>query len=440
MYIRRNYREPFFREKNKRNPWPRRLLLLLFALIILGAMVYWQQESVLQMAYEYLGPEVTPTPNPDQLAQAAQELFLLGDMQGAQGIWEQVIAIRTDNVAYLYEYGMLLIDLDNSSNSYAEQALAIAEQILQIDFNDPRGYALKARALVWNGNYTLAMQVAQTGLDISPQYSPLHATLSRAYVATGDLRRGQEEGLLAIDYAPGDVRASWAYASSLWLSGAREDAITQYEHTTSLHPGFLPPYFELALLYSAANRDQAAIDIYNQIRGVQPRNALALLRLCTAYRKIGQFEQSRGLCEDAVQIDPGFVPAQFQLGLILYNERNFERAYLAFQTCLDLDRDNLVCTYYLGLTHYYLAQAEYQNECAPKRLTSLDCGAVEICQVGWDLLENALVMAQALPDTEADQTIIAEGLIAISDDPACAGISGRLPDTFLPEATEDAGS
>lgn len=437
MYVKRNYRKPFFQDKNKGNPWVRRLLFLLLGLIILGATAWWQQDKVLEVAYEYLGPEMTPTPQANQLADEALELFLIGDMEAARLVWEEVIAIRSDNVAYLYEYGMLLIDLDDGRNDYAETALELAQKILEIDPNDPRGYALRARSLVWNGNYGLAIQVAQTGLDIAPAYSPLHAALSRAYIGDGDLRRGQEEGILAMDYAPRDVRAAWAYGSALMNSGAPE-AITAYEHTISLHQGFLPPYFELAFLYLASNRDQAAIDIYNQILGVQPRNSRASLRLCEAYRKIGQFEQSRGLCEDAVTFDPSFVPAQFQLGLILYNERNFERSYEAFQTCLDHDSDNLQCTYYLGLTHYYLALTTYETECVPNRLTSFDCGAIETCQVGWDLLQDALVMAQSRVGTQSDQAIITEGLIAISRDPACAGIRGRLPDTLVEEATEEA--
>jgi tetratricopeptide (TPR) repeat protein len=441
MYVRRNYREPFFREKKKGKNWLRRLFFFLLALAILIAIGIWQQEMVMDVAYEYLGPEMTATPQPEQLAQEARDLFWLGDMRGALAIWEEVISLQSDNIGYLYDYGMLLIDMDDGRNAYAQEAEALGQEIQDIDFNDPRGYALKARALLWQGSNSLAIQVAQTGLDIAPEFSPLHAVLSRAYVNEGDLRRGQEEGVLAIEYAPTDVRASWAYASSLANSGAREAAIEEYERAVSLHPGFLPPYFELAGQYLASNRDQAAIDIYNQIRVVQPRNARALLRLCETYRKVGQFEQSRGLCEDAVQADPSFVPAQFQLGSLMYNDRNFERAYESFQVCLDLDPDNLDCTIYLGLTHYYLAQTEYQNVCAPQRLTTLDCGAVEVCQVGWDLLEEALLMAQARLDAQADESIISEGLIAISSDPACTGISGRLPSSFVaelaPEATEE---
>jgi tetratricopeptide (TPR) repeat protein len=438
MYVRRNYREPFFREKSKTPSILRRFFFTLVLILALGGFALWQQDMVLNVASEYLGPETTPTPLPGELARQAQDLFWLGDLQASADVWERVVAMRPDNVDYLYEYSMILIDLDDTRNGYADMALDFAEQILEIDPNDPRGYSLRARALVWTENYSLAISVAQAGIDISPTFAPLHEALSRAYIGDGQLRLGQEEGILAIEYGERDVRSYWAYASALAYSGAREEAITEYERTISVNPSFLPPYFELANNYLAANRDQEAIDTYTEILGVQPRNSRALLRQCQAYRKIGQFEQARGLCQDAVNFDPSYVLAQYQMALINYRDYDFIAADRGFQACVDLESDHLQCTYYLGLTQYYLAKAEYDNVCVPNRMTSFDCQARSICQTAWDLLERSLASAETLPDTEGDREIIRTGLIAIQDDPACQGVSGRPIPTLVPEATAEA--
>ena len=322
-------------------------------------------------------------------------------------------------------------------NGNAERAGEFAMDILELDPNDPRGYALRARSLVWTGNSSLAITVAQAGIDISPAFAPLYAALSRAQIGEGNLRDGQETGIQAIEYAPGDVRSYWAYASSLAFSGARDEAILEYERTIDVNPAFLPPYFELANLYLASNRDQEAIDAYTRILGVQPTNARALLRQCQAFRKVGQFNQARGLCEDAVVSDPSYVPALFQLGQIQYSNSEFPLADEMFQTCVDLDSDNLQCTYYLGLTQFYLAQAEYNTVCAPERLTGLDCEASQICQVGWNLLQEALLMAESRSNTDDDHEIIRTGLGAIQNDPACSGVSGLPVATPEPEITPE---
>jgi tetratricopeptide (TPR) repeat protein len=442
MRINRNHRRDFFHERKKKSHLWRNLFLFL---LVVGAMVVYtlrqQPELVVAAKNRLQGIEITPTPAPSSLATQAQELFWAGQLDAAAELMAQSVELEPDNISYLYEYGMLLLDLDDGRNGNADAAIELARQIIQINPNDPRGYALRALGLVWIGNSAGALPVAQAGLAIAPTFGPLHAALSRAYVGEGRLREAQEEGILAIEYAPGDVRSYWAYASALWSSGARDEAIIEYERTTEVHPGFIPPYFELALLYLAANRDQEAIDTYDRILGVQPSNARALLRQCEAYRKIGQFERALGLCQDAVNSDPGFVPAQYRYGLLLYNRFDFNGARDAFQACVDLESGNLECTYRLGLTYYYLAQDDYRNNCESQRLSPFECGSVATCQTGWALLEDALVMAQAQTSAEADIDIIREGLGAISADPACAGVSGRpfptrtLPPDVTPTAT-----
>jgi tetratricopeptide (TPR) repeat protein len=440
MRIQRNYNEPFFRARRQKHGGLRVFFILALLIAGVAGMVILQPDAVRQTALDLFGPDTTPTPLPGDLANQANELFWGGQLEQAAAMWDRVLQMRPDSIDYLYESGMLLIDLDNGRNEYADRALELAQQIILINANDPRGYALRARGLVWTGNAAAAVPVALAGLDIAPQFGPLFEALSRAYIGEGRLREGQEAGLQAIEYAPGDVRSYWAYASSLAFSGARDEAIIEYERALDVNALFWPPYFELAALYLATNRDQEAINTYDRILGVQPRNARALLRQCEAYRKIGQFERALGLCQDAVSSDPTFSDAQFRLGQILYSRREFIRAQTAFEACLQTNSGNLQCTYMLGLTYYYLAQAEYQTVCEPERLSSFECQSSSICQQGHDLIQTALTIAQSRENTQGDISIMIEGLGAIATDPACNGITGQsvLPE-ITPEATEASG-
>lgn len=444
MYVKRNYEKSFFREKKKPPPIGRYLILL----AVMTAATIWffmsetegqvldNPEMAVTVVAAFFAPEMSPTPQPSQLAQQAQDLYWAGDLDDAIMLLERAIGMRPDSVDYLYEYGMLLLDTDEASNNHAEQAEDIASEIIDLNPNDPRGYALRARSLVWQGQFGSAIPVASAGIDISPNFSPLHAALSRALIGEGRLREGQEAGVQATELAPGNVRGYWAYASSLMLSGARDEAILEYERTIQVHPAFLPPFFELANLYLGTGRDQEAIDVYNQILGRQPRNGQAMLRLCQAYRKVGQFERALGLCRDSILYIPESVAARYQLGVLLYNELDFAGAQDNFRACLDVDENNLACNYRMGLTYYYLARDEYNLNCAGARLTSLECDAPDICATGWEILQQSLIMAQLRSNTEADIDIIREGLSAISTDPACFGVSGRpTPTPMIPTVT-----
>ena len=91
-----------------------------------------------------------------------------------------------------------------------------------------------------------------------------------------------------------------------------------------MRPTYLPIHFELGGLYLARDDDQSAIDIYNRILSLEPRNARAMLRLCLAYRKVGEFAlEPWDSARTRSTTEPADAEAQFQLGLLHYRERRF---------------------------------------------------------------------------------------------------------------------
>ena len=76
---------------------------------------------------------------------------------------------RPHNIAYLYEYGKVLIEL-----ARYEEALTYAERIIDLDASDAHGFALKSAALVAQGQAAVAIPVALSGLDFNPGFTPLY--------------------------------------------------------------------------------------------------------------------------------------------------------------------------------------------------------------------------------------------------------------------------
>ncbi len=405
MQIRRDYRQPFFREKKRGFPF-RNLLIVLF---VVGALVYTlvsQPALVTQVSYAILGNAPTPTPLPREWIDRAQTLYRNGNMAGALLAYEEALLQRPDNVDYLYEYGQLLIDENRSSD-----ALNVVQRMSDINSTDVRVFALRARALVWAGQTASAIPVALSGIERDRSFGALYEALARAYAGEARWRDALDAGLNATEYAPDDVRSYWAYATVLTRVGSYDEALAELETAIRTNPTFLPPYFEMAFLLLSLDRNQEAIDLYDRILGMQPRNARALLRQCEAYRKVGEFQRALGLCQDAVASDPTLVAAQFRLGSMLYRERQFDGAREAFSACNEQDPDNLPCRYYLGLSQYYLGN----------------------CDEGWALLQTSLRTAQTL-NAQDDILTISEGLTAISNDPRCTNYSGRFGTPTPPES------
>jgi len=418
MYIKRDYSRPMFGKqayKPRRNYTP---IIFLFGLIVGGIALFVSSnfDQLQEQALEFIGLAPTPTPLPSDLATLASQLFVAGDMQEAADLFERAIAQRPDNIDYLYEYGKLMIDMDNPT-----RALELGEQIIVINSTDPRGYALKARALVWIQRSSDAIPVALAGLDLNKGYeSPLYSALARAYTDTGKYEEGAEAGLFAVQADPGSSDARRSYAHALSWVGNNAEAISQLEAAVRIDPTNIAAHLELAFQYLSQNRDQEAIDLYDRILALQPRNSRALLRLCTTYRKIGQFERAIGYCQDAINADPSSVGAYYQLGILLYNQYRFDEALIAFQACVEIAPDDLDCTYRLGLSYYY----------------------VDDCQSAWDILQDSLLMAQARSDTDTVISYIREGLVAIGQ--KCPEFGRRDPTiptatpNFIPETTPEA--
>lgn len=404
MQIKRDYSRPLFSQK--RNNGLGRLLFAYF--LFLGTLllvVYLQLDRLQLVALDMVGMAPTATPFASEYATMGYDRFLDGNMHEAAELYERAVEAQPENLGYLYEYGRALVELDR-----ADEALAVADQMIKLaGGSDPRGYALRAKALVWEGDSAAAIPVAVTGLEINPDYAPLYASLARAYTNIGRWQQGIANGQRAVELDPMDSDAHRSYAYSLIWVGERERAIEQLEQAISINPNFTPPYFELAINYLALNRDSMAIATYERVLSLEPQNERAFLRLCEAYFKIGQNNQAQGYCEDSLGINPEYPQAWRQLGMVKYNRRNYEGAIEAFEQCVDVGGEEIQCWYLRGLAHYYLGQ----------------------CDDAWLTLEESLQISSDRASDDPVLLSIREGLRLTTV--SCASYSGRqLPTTIPP--------
>lgn len=393
MQIKRDYSQPFFGSRRRRRSTTRVMLLYLAGLGAFLFFVYTQFDRLQLAALDAVGLAPTPTPFASTLATDGALRYAEGDVADAAVLFERAVQQQPENINYLYEYGKLLIDLDRAAEVLEPSALfpdtPLADQIINLGPDDPRGYALKARALVWEGEPEEAIPVGVAGLEIDNGFAPLYASLARAYTRIGRYQQGLDYGQRAIELDPMDAEARRSLAYSLIWVGLRTEAIRQLEEAVLINPNVTAPYFELAQQYLVTQQEEMAIATYERILALEPRNARAHLRLCQAYANVGQNDRAQGYCEDALSIDPNYAEAWKQVGMARYTRRNYEGAIEAFETCVANSPGTFVECYYLrGLAHYYLGN----------------------CDDAWTILEESLPLAQELAESEPIVNSIREGL------------------------------
>jgi Flp pilus assembly protein TadD len=80
-----------------------------------------------------------------------------------------------------------------------------------------------------------------------------------------------------------------------------------------------------------------------------PSNARSWLQIGTASYALGQNEQAVEVLRRALQFDPRLDEAQYYLGLVAYDRRDFTRAQGAFEAAVAINRENYKAHGYLGL-------------------------------------------------------------------------------------------
>lgn len=414
MQIRRDYSQPFFGNRRRRRGMWR--WIILYVLLIAGFLFFVDSQfSQLQMmALEMVGQAPPPTPFASTLATEGMAKFIGGRFSEAADLFRRAVDQQPNNVDYLYEYGRSLLELGADDPTYYGLAIEIGDRAIAANARDPRGYALKARALDLSGDPANAVPVGQAGLQVDRNFAPLHAALSSAYRNIDRYDVALDEAEQAIQLDPLDPTARRIYAYALIWVGRRNEAIDQLEQAVALNPNHAGPYFELAGMY--LNRDDYALAIatYEQVLAMQPDNARAYLRICEAYTRIGEHTRGQGYCEDALGLNSEYAQAWRGLGQVQYSRRNYEGAIDSFERCVELGSSEIECYYLRGLAHYYLGQ----------------------CDQAWDLLNESVTRIRSTSGDSPDNPVLnaaLEGIRLVTV--SCTGYGGRgLPTAIPPTA------
>ena len=122
---------------------------------------------------------------------------------------------------------------------------------------------------------------------------------------------------------PGQMRAApgnGQMAGPAPISPQSLEAIAVLEKQVAANPKALDAWVQLGNLYFDSNQYQKAISAYNKYLELNPKNPNVLTDLGVMYRSAGQFKEALAAFDRAIAVDPEQVQAQFNKGIVLFND------------------------------------------------------------------------------------------------------------------------
>lgn len=384
MYIRRDKSNLHF-GRQRRGP-SRGLMVALLVVLVLSGLALWQSDRILGEVQTLMGEPPTPTVSAPTVARAAYIDYVNGDLLDAEERYAEALAMEPENVDLLYEYGHVLM-LENKG----DEGLAVADQLVEFAPEDPRGKALRVLGLYQVDRLDEALSYGLGVLEAHPDYAQTYAYLAWVYADIGRWVQAVEMGERGVTLDPDSVDTHRAYAYALTWLGSRAEAVQALERAIELHPTLDFLYFEVAEKYRALENVPAAIAAYEQALAIKPTNSRALLRLCETYFYLREDARAQEYCEQALDVNPDYAAAWRQVGLVYYQQGQYQQAVDAFESCEANGSDSIYCLYVRGLAYYYL----------------------ERCDLAVPILQESMML------TQSDRVLgfIREGLRLCNEDP-----------------------
>jgi len=266
-------------------------------------------------------------------------------------ITTQLIDARSDTHLWSETYDRTFDDIFAVQNEIAVAVvenlkIAILGEIQQIQEASPEAYALYLQGrhlmnLSTSDGLERAAATLKKSLEIDPNYSPTWLELGRAYDRMSALRVMSSEEARplardainrALELSPNSGRVhdslAWRY---FYYAGDMGLAAAHFERAMELDPTNTNIIGNVSIFLSAIGRSKEAIRFGEHQVSRDPANAVAHNNLGIRYRYAGQFDKTESAFLTALTLNPGFIGANYEIGVAQLMKPDFAAAERAFE-------------------------------------------------------------------------------------------------------------
>ncbi len=182
-----------------------------------------------------------------------------------------------------------------------------------------------------------ALAAFRAAAEILPGDAYLRLELGRAYSRNGMYGEAALELEQALEMEPSYVHAFQEMSAVLKAQEMPDAAIGWLEQANRKVPGYFPLNAELAELYLQQDRFDEALTLLQGMAKRRPEKAWVHYNLGHLYQQLELSGKAEAAFEKAVAIDGSFARAHASLGNVLFGQKSYEEAAVAYRRAIEFN-------------------------------------------------------------------------------------------------------
>lgn len=249
-----------------------------------------------------------------------------GRTADARAAFRRSLELSPGNLMAMYQ----IVDLELAATN-APVALKLVEGELARTNSAALRY-LQGRVLSVQKQWPQAEQAFRQSLELNQDFSLSYQALAQVYLANTNLAGAAKELEGLVTRRTNDLASAVVLATVYERLGQTERARDRYEQLIKLYPRFVPPYNNLAYIYTERLPQlDRALELATKARQLAPEDASIADTLGWVYFKRGEQAKGVPLLKEAAEKAPTSGEIQYHLGMASYMAGQTDLARSALQ-------------------------------------------------------------------------------------------------------------